>query len=76
MLAKKCDRCGEYYDIYHYLSPIAKGKANGIILVDDDNDNDNTCISRKCIDLCPKCLTNFESWMTKIPERSVTNAER
>lgn len=76
MLAKKCDRCGEYYDIYHYLSPIAKGKANGIILVDDDNDNDNTCISRKCIDLCPKCLTNFESCMTKIPERSVTNAER
>lgn len=76
MLAKKCDRCGEYYDICHHLSPIAKGKVKGIILVDDDNDNDNTCISRKYIDLCPKYLTDFESWMTKIPERSVTNAER
>lgn len=76
MLAKKCDRCGGYYDRYHYLSQIANHKANGIILVDDDNDNDNTCISRKYIDLCPKCLTDFESWMTKIPERSVTNAER
>ena len=63
MLAKKCDRCGEYYDIYHYLSPIAKGKANGIILVDDDNDNDNTCISRKYIDLCPKCLNILVDWL-------------
>lgn len=75
MLAKKCDRCGEYYDKYHDLSPIAKGKTNGIILVDYDDD-DKTFSSRKYIDLCPRCLTDFESWMTKIPERGVENAER
>lgn len=75
MLAKKCDRCGEYYDRYHGLFPIARGKINGIILADVD-DNDKRCISRACIDLCPRCLNDFQSWMTKIPERGVTNAER
>lgn len=75
MLAKKCDRCGEYYDRYHYLSPIAKGKINGIVLADVDDDH-NTYCNRKSIDLCPRCFTDFESWMTKIPERGDTNAKR
>lgn len=74
MLAKKCDRCGGYYDRYHYLSQIANHKANGIVLA-DFNDNEDTYYNRKDIDLCPKCLNDFQSWMTKIPERSVTNAE-
>lgn len=74
MLAKKCDRCGEYYDRYHYLSPIAYDKANGIVLA-DFNDYHYTYCNRKSIDLCPKCLTDFESWMTKTPERSIANAE-
>lgn len=76
MLAKKCDRCGDYYDRYHYSSQIAKYKANanGIVLA-DFNDNENAYCNRKDIDLCPRCLNDFESWMTKIPERSITNVE-
>ncbi len=75
MLAKKCDRCGEYYDKYHNLSQIGKAKVNGIILADYDDD-DKTYSNRKDIDLCPRCLNDFESWMTKVPERGDANAER
>lgn len=74
MLAKKCDRCGEYYDRYHHLSPIAYDNANGIVLADFNDDN-VTYRNRKSIDLCPRCLNDFESWMTKTPERSIANAE-
>lgn len=59
MLAKKCDRCGEYYDGYSYILAIINRKE----------------LERKDIDLCPRCSTDFESWMTKIPERGVENAK-
>ena len=72
-LAKKCDRCGIYYDQRNIS--FKKQSINGIVLADRKVNNESQ-FGRMNIDLCPKCLTDFESWMTKIPERSVTNAER
>lgn len=74
MLAKKCDRCGGYYDRYHYSSQIANYKANGIILA-DFTDNEDTYYNRKNIDLCPRCLNDFQSWMKKYQEGVSQNAE-
>lgn len=74
MLVKKWDRCGGYYDRHHYLSQIANHKANGIVLV-DFNDNEDTYYNRKNIDLCPRCLNDFQSWMKKYQEGVSQNAE-
>lgn len=74
MLAKKCDRCGEYYDNYHNLLSIAKARANGIALIDIDDATEGY-LERKYIDLCPNCLNDFQSWMTKVSERGIANAE-
>lgn len=74
MLAKKCDRCGTYYDCYHgKFAGVARG-VNGIVLADID-DNAKAYDERKDIELCPRCLTDFQSWMTKVPERGIANAE-
>lgn len=74
VLAKKCDRCGTYYNCYHgKFAGVARG-VNGIVLADIDN-NAEAYYERKYIDLCPRCLTDFQSWITKILERSTTNVE-
>ena len=55
MLARKCDRCGGFYEIYgdkiinnNYI------KANAIMFIDVDKIGGIT--NRKAFDLCPKCM--------------------
>lgn len=74
MLAKKCDRCGGYYDCYHGKFNGLMRRVNGIILA-DINDNSKAYNESKDIELCPNCLNDFQSWMTKTSERGIANAE-
>lgn len=55
MLARKCDRCGSFYN--HYEKTIDKRIhcANGIQFIFAKNDNSNFN-SLKCFDLCPTCM--------------------
>lgn len=55
MLARKCDRCGDFYETYgdkiiinNYI------KANAIMFIDVDKIGGIT--NRKVFDLCPKCM--------------------
>lgn len=57
MVAKKCDRCGTYYDEYHKL--INSNKVNSIRLINRGVGVDSTF---KIYDLCPKCMDKFLAW--------------
>lgn len=59
MLAKKCDRCGGYYDDCDYVLAVINRKN----------------LERKNIDLCPRCLNDFQSWMKNYQEGVSQNAE-
>lgn len=55
MRAKKCDRCGKFYDHYDGMSRFRGGcKANALVLI--DRDLDGKYWSRKSYDLCPACM--------------------
>lgn len=64
MRAMKCDRCGKLYEHY-YGCRIFKDteKANAIICIDKDFDND--CWYRKTYDLCPDCMREFEDFLRR-----------
>lgn len=48
--AKKCDRCGVYYDPYDRLILVRRS---------------NWVSQREFFDLCPKCNHKLERWMNK-----------
>lgn len=60
-MAKKCDRCGKLYEHYpkgklirnNAIRRLCKNEYGGIIF------QDNT------IDLCEKCMSEFDEFMTK-----------
>ena len=47
MLARKCDRCNEYYDDFKYKYVVIK----------------NDGISVRDIDLCPECNKKLKDWL-------------
>lgn len=59
MIAKKCDRCGAFYDLYNVERN--KEKINGVAPLNTDESG------RYCwheyIDLCPDCKDSFERWL-------------
>lgn len=62
MRAKKCDRCGKFYDHYDGGSRFSGGcKANALVLI--DRDLDKKYWSRKTYDLCPACMGEFETFI-------------
>lgn len=62
MRAKKCDRCGKFYDHYDGQSRFRGGcKANAFVLI--DRDLDEKYWSRKTCDLCPACMEEFETFI-------------
>ena len=62
MRAKKCDRCGKFYDHYDGHSRFNGGcKANALPLI--DRDLDEKYWSRKTYDLCPACMGKFETFI-------------
>ena len=61
MRARKCDRCGRFYD--HYQGEIFEktGRANALRLI--DRYENNTFISRNAYDLCPECMKELEEFL-------------
>lgn len=62
-LARKCDRCGDYYEPESRHIPNLGGTVNAIRLMDLKYTNgmyDQPC---KLYDLCPRCLYELEIWL-------------
>lgn len=59
-LAKKCDRCGIYYEQRNIL--FNKQWINGIVLVDRKANNESQ-FGRVNMDLCLKCLNSLVDWL-------------
>ena len=59
-LAKKCDRCGEYYT--HKDVDIYGCKINAISLLDREINNSGH-MTRNIVDLCPTCLESLDKWL-------------
>lgn len=62
--AKKCDRCGRYYEVYNIAR--CNEKINGVIRANIDVDG--TYYSNEKIEFCPDCKDSFEKWLSDIPE--------
>lgn len=62
--AKKCDRCGEFYDIYTDV------KFNGIVLTRETKCN--RPISAGSYDLCLSCATMLKDWLDAKGEKNVS----
>lgn len=57
-LARKCDRCGKYYDYYYEGSNAIRALSK---------DEKGTIIREECtIDLCQDCMVEFNLFMTKV----------
>lgn len=55
MRARKCDRCGKFYDHYNGNQQFKNGeRANALSLI--DHDLDGKYWSRMTYDLCPACM--------------------
>lgn len=61
MIAKKCDRCGKFYD-----SDSIKTNCTGIITGQSDNTND-----REFYDLCSDCFVDFKEWINNPNNRRI-----
>lgn len=59
-LARKCDRCGKFYETYAGQDANDFG-FNRITLKDVDNANHYWI--REHFDLCQKCSTDLENWL-------------
>ena len=59
-LAKKCDRCGIYYDQRNIS--FKNQFINGIMLIDRKVNNEAQ-FGRLNIDLCPECLNSLVDWL-------------
>ena len=62
MIAKKCDRCGTYYELYN-VQHNAK-KTNGIVFVNIDASSQY--FTNTTIDLCPKCMEAVRKFVEQV----------
>lgn len=58
MLAKKCDRCGKFYESYDMVD---NREMNGVCIVSKNKFGVRESIS-KDIDLCIECMNSFIKW--------------
>ena len=63
--AKKCDRCGLYYDEYNIRNNSEKINIAMIINIDSKNDY----YSHGPYDLCPVCSDELMKWLRKENEK-------
>ena len=57
--AKKCDRCGSFYDTYYPTIIIKR----------------DTGLTIRTIDLCPACQDSIESWLDLKPKEAAGEEE-
>lgn len=58
MLARKCDRCGTYYE--PYLDKKHHPAANGIMWMDRLGED---CYNQGPVDLCEDCMGKLHMWL-------------
>lgn len=58
-LAKKCDRCGKFYETYNATKD--SENISGIMTL--NLDDQRKYYSHEPIDLCPKCKVSFDKWL-------------
>ena len=61
-IARRCDRCGSYYDPHNDENNAEK--INSIKLI-NINDTDNRYFSYGPYDLCPACSNELMKWLKK-----------
>ena len=54
MRIRRCDRCGEVYDSYNDHNTLG---------ITEFNMNDEQIGGEDYTDLCPKCMTEFKTWL-------------
>lgn len=62
-MARKRDRCGDYYTPDALLMKNAGGRVNAIRLMDLKYADGMLDQQRKLYDLCPSCLYSLEQWL-------------
>ena len=60
--AKKCDRCGKFYDEYNTCRN--NKKPNGIQVI--SLDTNHKYFEYALIDLCPECMDQFQEWLKPV----------
>ena len=67
-VAKKCDRCGKFYEYYAGRNTEFKksGKSNGLVLLDYDTKGGYWV--NKSYDLCPECMRKLEAFLIRNEE--------
>ena len=71
MIAKKCDRCGAFYEPYNVERN--KKETNGIIRVNIDEVGQY--YSHEPIDLCISCKDSFEKWLKEAKDNKKKEGE-
>lgn len=64
-LAKKCDRCGAFYNNYNEAQN--PKKINAIMTL--NTDKYNKYFSNEILNLCPNCEQNFWKWLNYREEK-------
>lgn len=64
MISRKCDVCGEFYEIYNTKND--SHKTNGVMLLNIDEKGEY--FSHKPIDLCENCMDKMRGFLTNIGE--------
>lgn len=60
-IAKKCDRCGKYYEPYNFACD--SEKINGVKTLNiDDN---GKYFAQDTLDFCPECCEEFNIWLNR-----------
>ena len=62
-MARKCDRCGDYYTPDALFMKNAGGRVNAIRLMDLKYADGMLDQQRKLYDLCPSCLYSLKQWL-------------
>lgn len=57
--AKKCDRCGKLYEVYHGIQMCKDGHFYDTVIVA------NLGMSRS-YDMCPECMTKLKEFLTEM----------
>lgn len=69
MVAKKCDRCGNLYELYNTKE--SKNNINGILTANIDNHQQY--FRHGPYDLCPYCSNEFMDWFNSYRKNESTN---
>lgn len=64
-LAKRCDRCGEFYEPYDKLTPDKSSRVNAIRLASFNSDG-TLHLNVRNYDICPYCMDSFFHWLREV----------